>query len=190
MRRLDGREFVAELNGTLLRDSAACRGAFMVIIRDITERQRQEDELTSKNRELERFTYTVSHDFRSPLITIKGFANALLADAAAGRTDRMEEDLKRIVPAADKMSELLNGLLELSRVGRIVNPPAAGCHGQVVAGGAGIAGRLHCPAPRHGDGAAGAAARPMAIAQRLQEVLAKSGGERPQVSRARARPGD
>jgi signal transduction histidine kinase len=95
----------------------------MVIIRDVTERQRQEDELKNKNSELERFTYTVSHDLKSPLITIKGFAGALLADAAAGRTDRLTDDLKRIVLAADKMAELLNGLLELSRIGRILNPP-------------------------------------------------------------------
>lgn len=123
MRRSDGHEFVAEVNGTLLRDGLGVPRGVMVILRDVTERQRQEDELTSKNSELERFTYTVSHDLRSPLITIKGFANALLADAAVGRTDRLDKDLKRIVLAADKMSDLLNGLLELSRVGRIVNPP-------------------------------------------------------------------
>jgi PAS domain S-box-containing protein len=124
MRRKDGREFVAELNGTLLRDGSGQPWGILVIMRDITERQRQEDELKSKNAELERFTYTVSHDLRSPLITIKGFAGALLADVAAGRTDRMNEDLQRIIAATGKMSELLNGLLALSRVGRMVNTPA------------------------------------------------------------------
>jgi PAS domain S-box-containing protein len=123
MCRSDGHEFVAELNGTLLRDSLGVPWGILVIVRDVTERQQQEDELKSKNTELERFTYTVSHDLKSPLITIKGFAGALLSDAVAGRTDRITEDLKRIVVAADKMSDLLNGLLELSRIGRIVNPP-------------------------------------------------------------------
>ena len=123
MRRSDGHEFVAELNGTLLRDGLGVPRGVMVITRDVTERQRQEDELKNKNAELERFTYTVSHDLKSPLITIKGFAGALLADSAAGRTDRLKDDLKRIVLAADKMAELLNGLLELSRIGRILNPP-------------------------------------------------------------------
>lgn len=123
MRRHDGQEFVAELNGALLRDSLGVPRGIMVILRDVTERQRQEDELTNKNSELERFTYTVSHDLKSPLITITGFANAMRADAAAGRTDRLTGDLSRIVVAADKMSDLLNGLLELSRVGRIVHPP-------------------------------------------------------------------
>jgi PAS domain S-box-containing protein len=124
MCRADGDTFVAELNGALLRDGLGVPRGIMVIARDVTDRQRQEDELKNKNSELERFTYTVSHDLKSPLITIKGFAGALLADAAAGRTQRLPEDLKRIIAAADKMSELLNGLLELSRIGRIVNPPA------------------------------------------------------------------
>jgi len=123
MCRDDGHEFVAELNGTLLRDGLGVPWGVLAIVRDVTDRQRQEDELKSKNTELERFTYTVSHDLRSPLITIKGFAGALLSDAAAGRTARLNEDLNRILQAADKMSELLNGLLELSRIGRMVNPP-------------------------------------------------------------------
>lgn len=124
MRRGDGHEFVAELNGALLRDDVGVPRGLMVIARDVTERQRQEDELKNKNTELERFTYTVSHDLKSPLITIRGFAGVLLSDLAAGRTERFADDLQRIRSAANKMTELLNGLLELSRVGRIVNPPA------------------------------------------------------------------
>jgi len=131
IRRDDGHEFVAELNGRLLRDGLGVPWGILVVMRDVTERQRQEDELKSKNAELERFTYTVSHDLRSPLITIKGFAGALLSDAQAGRGDRLNADLKRIVQAADKMSDLLNDLLELSRVGRIVNPPMNICMTQL-----------------------------------------------------------
>jgi PAS domain S-box-containing protein len=123
MHRGDGRQFVAEVNGVLLRDGLGVPRGIMVIARDVTERQRQEDELKDKNNELERFTYTVSHDLKSPLITIKGFAGALLSDLAASRTDRLADDLKRIIAATDKMSELLNGLLELSRIGRSLNPP-------------------------------------------------------------------
>ena len=123
MIRDDGTHFIGEFNCCPLRDALGVVGGAMIIARDVTERQRQNDELKSKNQELERFTYTVSHDLKSPLITIKGFAGALLSDVSAGRTDRLGDDLKRIVLAADKMTALLNGLLELSRVGRIVNAP-------------------------------------------------------------------
>jgi PAS domain S-box-containing protein len=121
--RQDGITFVAELSAALLRDSLGVPSGIMVITHDASARQLQEDELRNKNSELERFTYTVSHDLKSPLITIKGFAGALLLDLEAGRTNRLAEDLKRVILAAEKMTELLNGLLELSRIGRMVNPP-------------------------------------------------------------------
>jgi len=49
----------------------------------------------------------VSHDLKSPLITIKGFAGALLQDIVAGRNQRLESDLRRIADAADKMEGFL-----------------------------------------------------------------------------------
>lgn len=97
------------------------RGMFATVLEDVTERKSKQKELEQKNEELERFTYTVSHDLKSPLITIKGFAGSLLADIDNGRYERFEEDLLRISDAADKMGELLDDLLELSRIGRIVN---------------------------------------------------------------------
>ena len=80
-------------------------------------------DLAAKNAELERFTYTVSHDLKSPLVTIHGFAGLAATDLAAGHLDRVRLDLGRIVAAADKMHRLLDDLLELSRVGRVVHPP-------------------------------------------------------------------
>jgi|GEM_PF-2468071 len=79
------------------------------------------NELEDKNAELERFTYTVSHDLKSPVITIKGFLGMLKEDAKAGNIERLESDIKRISNAADKMQNLLEDLLQLSRIGRLVN---------------------------------------------------------------------
>jgi len=88
-----------------------------------TDREMLIVELEAKNAELERFTYTVSHDLKSPLITIKGFLGLLLKDAEKGDIERMNKDMQRISNAADKMQNLLEDLLELSRIGRIINPP-------------------------------------------------------------------
>ncbi len=96
---------------------------------DITERKQAEEErealiseLEKRNAELERFTYTVSHDLKSPLITIQGFLGFVERDAIAGNTTRIKEDIERISQATNRMKQLLDELLELSRVGRLANP--------------------------------------------------------------------
>jgi PAS domain S-box-containing protein len=100
--------------------------ALLGIITDISDRKRAEaerealiSELETKNSELERFTYTVSHDLKSPLITIKGFLDLLEKDLASGDTAKIESDVSRIGAAADQMEQLLAELLELSRIGRV-----------------------------------------------------------------------
>lgn len=90
---------------------------------EVLERRKREDDLEIKNAELERFTYTVSHDLKSPLITIKSYAGSIKNDLGSGRYDRLDKDLTRVSTAADKMSELLDSLLELSRTGHIINTP-------------------------------------------------------------------
>jgi len=106
------------------------KGRFATIFEDITERRKAEDlrehlirELEQKNAELERFTYTVSHDLKSPLITIKGFAGLLVDDAGKRDPVQLKKDVQRIIAAADTMQELLADVLELSRIGRVVSPP-------------------------------------------------------------------
>jgi PAS domain S-box-containing protein len=100
----------------------------LAIVRDVTlqkwilnEREKLISELEFKNAELERFTYTASHDLKSPLITIKGFLGFLREDTQSGNIKRLETDIQRIGDAADKMQRLLNDLLEFSRVGRLAH---------------------------------------------------------------------
>jgi signal transduction histidine kinase len=100
------------------------------IAREITERKKAEleretliGELEAKNAELERYTYTVSHDLKSPLVTIRGFLGYLEKDALAGNTQKVRDDMRRIEGATKKMQTLLNDLLELSRIGRLMNQP-------------------------------------------------------------------
>jgi signal transduction histidine kinase len=100
------------------------------IAREITERKKAEaerealiTELETKNAELEQFTYTVSHDLKSPLVTIIGFLSYLERDARKGDFDRLKQDINRIQKAVDRMQNLLRDLLELSRIGRLINPP-------------------------------------------------------------------
>jgi len=97
-----------------------------------TERVALNKELESQNEELERFTYTVSHDLRSPLVTIRGFLGYLKQDAESGDMTRFEKDMLRIANAVDKMQTLLNELLELSRIGRITNPPEDIPFGEII----------------------------------------------------------
>jgi PAS domain S-box-containing protein len=90
--------------------------------RDITGRKRQEKELSEKNTELERFTYTVSHDLKSPLVTVKTFLGYLEQDLVRRDKERVKQDVAYMHTAADKMGQLLDELLNLARVGRKMNP--------------------------------------------------------------------
>jgi signal transduction histidine kinase len=80
-------------------------------------------DLEHRNVELERFTFAVSHDLRSPLVTVNGFLGMLEKDIRSGDDARVAEDLARIRGATDTMDRLLQELLELSRVGRVAERP-------------------------------------------------------------------
>jgi signal transduction histidine kinase len=84
--------------------------------------QAERADLARKNAELERFNYTVSHDLRGPLTTIRSFAGLLEKSFASRDERRFESDLSRVLSASDRMRALLEDLLRLSRAGRIVDP--------------------------------------------------------------------
>jgi DNA-binding response OmpR family regulator len=76
------------------------------------------DELERKNKELESFSYSVSHDLRAPLRSIDGFSAALLEDYAGKLDAKGQEYLGRVRAAARRMGQLIDDLLKLSKVGR------------------------------------------------------------------------
>ena len=80
-------------------------------------------QLKRKNQELDRFAVRVSHDLKTPLITLAGFLGYLHKDIEEGNNDKAEKDFAQINEAAKTMGKFVDELLDLSRVGRITNPP-------------------------------------------------------------------
>jgi len=88
------------------------------------ERETLIQKLKLKNQELDRFAIRVSHDLKTPLITVAGFLGFLEKDIKEGNHERVEKNVAQISEAAKKMGKFVDELLDLSRVGRIVNPPS------------------------------------------------------------------
>ena len=108
--------------GNMLKDGKRIEAEQKALIR----------ELEDKNAELERFTYTISHDLKTPLVTIKGFIGFLGNDLDRGDGDAVRRDLDKIDSAAEKMSQSLDELLELSKIGRVVNPFESVSMGEII----------------------------------------------------------
>ena len=134
--RKDGTLFWASIVITALRDESGSLRGFAKVTRDMTERRAAEEQLRrlneqleqrvaertaqleAANRELEAFSYSVSHDLRAPLRGIDGFSQALLEDYSERLDDQGLDYLRRVRAATQRMSRLIDDLLGLSRITR------------------------------------------------------------------------
>jgi PAS domain S-box-containing protein len=134
-RTKDGRVIEAEVSSHAVHVGE--RPARLVLAHDVTERQRVEAEITrlnaelelrvvertaqleAANRELETFSYSVSHDLRAPLRGIDGFSQVLLEDHGQNLDAEGQDCLRRIRGATQRMADLIEALLALARVTRV-----------------------------------------------------------------------
>ncbi len=130
-KRKNGQVFAAEFTVSARQTIAGWVGT--LVIRDISQRKQIEEqvnelnrvlerraaELESVNRELESFTYSVSHDLRSPLASILSFSQLVLQDYGAQLPENARRYLEQVEASAIAMSDLIEGLLALSRSARM-----------------------------------------------------------------------
>lgn len=97
------------------------------VAHEITDRKKYEqalqlrtEELAAANKELESFSYSVSHDLRTPLRAIKGFSDILLEDYAEKFDDEGWDLLRRINRSSQRMAEIIDNMLRLARISREV----------------------------------------------------------------------
>jgi PAS domain S-box-containing protein len=122
-RARDGKETVVSYNATTFYDRDRRLQGVFAAARDVTESKRVEEEirtlnaeLTSANKELEAFSYSVSHDLRAPLRSIDGFSQAFLEDFGSTVPEEGRENLERVRRATQRMGQLIDDMLLLSRV--------------------------------------------------------------------------
>ena len=116
--RKDGTRFWANVMISPMRGPDGALMGYAKVTRDLTQRRRAEQALAQTNQELERFSYSVSHDLRAPLRAINGYAQALWEDHA-GKLDAEGKRLLAVIRDSAKLGgQLIDGLLNFSRVGR------------------------------------------------------------------------
>lgn len=91
---------------------------------DITERKQVEAELLRSNRELEQFSYSISHDMRQPLRMVNSYLQLLQKSLGESLGPEQQQYFQYAIDGAQRMDAMMLGLLEYSRVGRKGEPPA------------------------------------------------------------------
>ncbi|WP_169973746.1 sensor histidine kinase [Tautonia rosea] len=129
-RRDNGDRLELSLRMAPIRDTRSAIVGASIIAQDVTSRRAMERRLVSIGRdlrrrsdELEQFVYTVSHDLKSPLVTCTGYVGLLEEDLEAGDTESALDAARRVRNAVTRMNQLIDDLLELSRIGRSDSPP-------------------------------------------------------------------
>jgi PAS domain S-box-containing protein len=97
------------------------RPAILGNIVDITEQKRAEEEIQNVNEELKNFVHVVSHDLKTPIISVQGFSSRLLKDYQEKLGEKGRRYLEQIKASARRMEVLVSDLLTLSRIGRVVS---------------------------------------------------------------------
>jgi PAS domain S-box-containing protein len=130
LRKKDGTVIPTLITSVAKRDDKGAVIGYQGTIRDITERKRAEEErerlikdLEMRNAEMERFVYTISHELRTPLVTAQAYTGLLRRDLERRASEKVAADLHFIENAVSLMARLLEDTLELSRTGRVMNPP-------------------------------------------------------------------
>lgn len=114
--RRDGSRFPVLLSVTALRDESNQITGFLGLAIDITERNRAREQLRAKNEELKSFAYTVSHDLKTPLRGITGYAQELMRKHQEGLSKRARFCLTQIVSASKNLDQLIEDLLKYARL--------------------------------------------------------------------------
>lgn len=116
--RKDGSEFPVALSAVALRDESGEFVKSRAVTVDTTDRKKAEAEIMNLNRELEAFTYSVSHDLRAPLRSIDGYARILQEDYSEKLDTEANRVINVIMNNAKRMGKLIDDLLEFARLGR------------------------------------------------------------------------
>ena len=111
----DGSEIFLEAHAKTI--TIGDESLMLCILRDISERHQHLQKLEQQKNDIEQFTYAISHDLKSPLITIRGFSEVLESNLDNMDIDSARNDLERINRSAKKMHSLITELLEYSRIG-------------------------------------------------------------------------